>query len=80
MRLENKTKPLLRALAASQRLLISDGGYLTHKLMNWAPHSITCSFPVTLTLFQWTQWITVTQYFDSLNKVKKKQPDQCKCV
>lgn len=33
MRLENQTKSPLKALIASQKLLISDGGYLTHKLM-----------------------------------------------
>lgn len=48
----------------------ADGGYLTHKLMDWAPHSITCSFPVKLILFQWSQWVIVI-HFDYLNKMKK---------
>lgn len=29
----------------------ANGGYLTHRVMNSAPHSITCSFPVKLILF-----------------------------
>lgn len=74
MRLENKTTPLLKALTASHRLLIPPGEYLTHKYMNWAPHNITCSFPVKLILFQPSQWITATQHFEYLNKMKK-QPD-----
>ena len=72
MRLGNKTKPQLKALTASQRLLISNSGYLTHTLMNWALQSTTCWFPVKLTLLQGSQWIIIPQCFDYLNKMEKK--------
>lgn len=77
MKLGNKTKPQLKALTASQRLLISNSGYLTHTLMIWALHNTTCWFPVKITLLQGSQQIIIPQYFEYLNKMKKKKkPEQ----
>lgn len=71
MRLGNKTKPQLKALTASQRLLISNCGYLTQTLKNWALQITTYWFPVKLTRLQGSQWIVIPQYFEYLNKMKK---------